>query len=307
MAFTIQPDGTQVADFEWNLALDAKGLEVTEPADDGSFFIEGLASDFGMDRQDEAFEPGAFEDGLKSYMDTNPILLYHHKTDTALGQVVTANVTPEGLHVKARVDAAEPGTIIADYVKKIKNGTLRMFSVGGKFYRRMTQDGPRIFKCDMRELSVTPLAVNPRTLFAVAGKAFESAPSLEDTSAMDHVEEALARIAANFDTVEARLADKKAVEYPNIEALKALLRSWGTDEGKASTHPDVNRLQPMLMHVVKIHTLAEDARQNASDPEIANIGKKIANHAEADSASLHKAAAKIGPLPAPSDYYGGLV
>lgn len=305
MSFTIQPDGTQVADFELNFVLGGKAVAVSNAAEDGSFFIEGLASDFGLDRHDEAFEDGAFETGLKSYMDTNPILLYHHKPDTALGQVVEANVTPEGLHVKARVDAAEPGTVIADYVSKIKSGTIRAFSVGGKFYRRMTAAGPRIFKCDFRELSVTPLAVNPRTLFAVAGKAFESAPTTENPT-MDAVEAALGRISSNFDAVEASF-DGKAVEYPNMDRLKALLHSWGTDEGKASDHPDVSRLQPMLMHVVKIHTLAEDTRQNASDPEIANIGKKIANHAESDSASLHKAAAKIGPLPAPSDYYGGLV
>jgi hypothetical protein len=100
-------DGVQIADFEFAFSLGEKAV-VTE-GDDGAIYIEGLAADLDVDRQEEAFEDGAFEDGLKAYMSTNPILLYHHKSDTALGQVVDASLVPEGLHVKARVDAAGAG------------------------------------------------------------------------------------------------------------------------------------------------------------------------------------------------------
>ena len=323
---TTLPDGTQVADFEFGFTLNSKAL-VTEPDDNGHVYIEGLASDFGLDRQDEAFEPGAFEDGLKAYMDNNPILLYHHKPDVALGQVIEAKITPQGLHVKARVDAPEPGTMIADYVRKIKEGTLRAFSVGGKFYRRMTALGPRIFKCDMHELSVTPLPVNPRTLFAVAGKAFESAEEL-DSLTMGEIEDRLACIDAFLTEAEKAREGKGVVAFfkeleRQTKALNAAEAAFIAD-GKASSsaggqtqaaskipgrrpqdgqHPDAGRVALLMMHNVKIHTLAEDTHQNAADPQVAKVAGDAAKDLKKHSAALHTVAAKIGPLP---DYYGSL-
>lgn len=275
MAVEVRPDGTQVADFEFSFTLDQKAVEVHEE-EDGAVFIEGYASDFGLDRQEEAFEPGAFEEGLKSYMASNPILLYHHKSDTALGQVVDAKLDEKGMFVRARVDAPEPGTIVADYVRKIKNGTLRAFSVGGKFYRRMTAAGPRIFKCDLGEISVTPYPVNPRTLFAVAGKAFDAAPAEDDLEVLASLEAALDQVRTNIELAE----------------------------GKASDHPDRHRVATLLSVMQHVHTLATDTHQNAENDETKQEARAIADHAKGHANKLHKIAAKIGPLPAQSNFYG---
>lgn len=159
------------AEFQLDIVLDTKA-EIHEQ-DDGTTIIEGIASDFDFDRQDEAFEPGVWEAAEKAFM-RNPILLYHHKSDTAMGRVLEVSHRPEGMWVKAMLDAPEPGTFPADIVRKVRSGTIRAFSVGGKFHRRKGADGkPRIHSADWRELSITPLPVNPRTLFAVAGKAFD--------------------------------------------------------------------------------------------------------------------------------------
>lgn len=305
---TTLPDGTQTAEFEFGFTLDGKAV-VTEPDDNGHVYIEGLAADFGLDRQDESFEPGAFEAGLKAYMDTNPILVYHHKPDVALGQVTEANITADGLHVKARVDAPEPGTIIADYVRKIKSGTLRAFSVGGRFHRRMTANGPRIFKCDMHELSITPLPVNPRTLFAVAGKAFEAAEDL-DSKAMENFEAQLARIDALLTqaengnrvvTTEMLLAAEKA--YALSPEGKAVASGQPLKPTANKPHPDRHQVAMLLLHQQKIHQLAEDTKQNAADPEVAAVAEAAGKSAKKHSAALHHIAARIGPLP---DYYGPL-
>ena len=297
MTLLATKDGVQVADFEFGFVLDGKAV-VTE--ENGDFFIEGLASDFGLDRQDEAFEPGAFEEGLKSYMSTNPILLYHHKTDTALGKVVNAELTTSGLHVKAQIDSPEPGTIVADYVRKIKNGTLKAFSVGGKFYRRMTEDGPRIFKADLREISVTPLAVNPRTLFAVAGKAFETVVDPQEEAAMKKFAESLAAI------------DAVLTEAEENEGKAAKKEKFGTDNAATNSaknqrfsrgHPDAAPVAGLLMHMVHVHTLAENTQQNAADPEVAKVAGDAVKSMQKHTAALHHIAARIGPLP---DYYGPL-
>lgn len=270
--FTLN-DGTtvQVADFEFGFTLDSKAV-VTESEDNGPLVIEGYASDFGLDRQDEAFEPGAFDAGLKAYME-NPVLMYHHKMDTALGQVKEARLDQKGLWVRAEVDKPEPNTPVADYYRKIKNGTIKGFSVGGKFYRRMTAAGQRIFKCDLREISITPMPVNQRMLFAVAGKAFE-----------------------NMEPMAI-----KAPDSPDLDALAARLDKIGeafdTFEGKASGHPDGPKIAALQYHLQHIHTLATDMKQDAQSDEAKSLANDVAKHVKSHLTKLHETAKKIGPLP----------
>lgn len=207
MSVKTHTDGTQTAEFQYDFILSQKAAEITEDPDTGDLYIEGYASDFDVDRQDEAFEPGAFEEGLKSFMRTNPVMLYHHKYDHALGQYVDARLDEKGLWVKGRVDKPAPGSWAEDVFNKIKRGTIRAFSVGGIFKRRNTPNGPRIFKCDLAEISVTPFPVNPRTTFAVvAGKAFDGVevPEAEadETDAPELTEEQIAQISDALLKVE---------------------------------------------------------------------------------------------------------
>lgn len=185
--------------------------------EDGDLIIEGLASDWMMDRMDEAFEPGAFDAGMKAFMDTNPILCYHHQYDKALGQVLEMKRLPEGLWVRARVDKPAPGSWAEDIFAKIKRGTIRAFSVGGRWHRRKGPDGqPRIYKADMAELSVTPLGINPRTLFAVAGKAFsdENVPVPPPAELDDSLE----RLGAIFDSLAEGKSFKSAAKRRELAA-----------------------------------------------------------------------------------------
>lgn len=190
----------QQADFQFDFALERKAAIHEE---DGDIIIEGYAADWLTDRQEEAFAPGAFEMGLKSFIDSNPILIYHHQYDKALGQIVEAENRPEGLWVKARVDKPSPGSWAEDVVNKISKGTIRGFSVGGVFHRRQGAGGrPEIYKADIAEISVTPFPINPRTLFAVAGKAFG-----EDTEAIaDQLNRVLDKIERTLELAEGKAA-----------------------------------------------------------------------------------------------------
>lgn len=165
------------APFTFDFALDGKAV-VEEVPEDSGLRIEGYAAGFNTDRMDEAFLPGAFEKSLKTYMETNPILCYHHHYDQALGVVEEAKLDGKGLFVKARLDAPEPGTPLADVYNKVKSGTIKGFSVGGIFKRKQTPRGPRIHTADIAEISVTPLPMEPGSLFALAGKAFGTEPDL---------------------------------------------------------------------------------------------------------------------------------
>lgn len=178
----------QSAKFLFDFIPEGKSAQVIEE-EDGSLTIEGYGADFDVDRQDEAFEPGAFERGLKNYLETNPVLCYHHQFDKALGRVVSAEVDGSGVHIKAQVDKPAAGSWAEDVYNKIKSGTIKAFSVGGIFRRKLTENGPRIHDVDIAEWSVTPVPINPRTTFnVVAGKAFESEETLDpevDFSAID--------------------------------------------------------------------------------------------------------------------------
>jgi HK97 family phage prohead protease len=167
---------TTAAPFVWDFSVDRKAIE----NDSGDLYIAGYASDFDVDREEEAFERGAFDRGLQTYLATNPILLFHHKYDKALGQVVEAHVDSKGLFVKARLDRPASGSWAEDVFGKVKRGTIKTFSVGGIFKRRMTLNGPRIYDVDLGEISIMPYPVNARAIFSVvAGKAFADGDQLE--------------------------------------------------------------------------------------------------------------------------------
>lgn len=189
------------ATFAADSFLDVKSdLTVSE---DGTLIIEGMASDWGMDDQDELFTPGAFQKGIDNFLSTNPVLLYHHDGGKALGRVTALTETPDGLHMKAEIDPPAAGSWAEDVYQKIKRGTIRGLSVSGRFRRRLSASGiPQIYEAGLREISVTPLPVNPRTMFAVAQKAFADADDAAAEGPNTGAQETLRKLEAVLGTLE---------------------------------------------------------------------------------------------------------
>lgn len=178
------------APFDLGFVLDGKS--VVEKAADGKLRIEGYAATLGLDRKDEAFLPGVFEKGLDKYFKDNPVLLYHHHYDQALGTVEDVKLDGKGLFVKAALDPPAPGSWAEDVYNKVASGTIKGFSIGGIFKRKMTPQGPRVHHADFAEISVTPLPLEAGSLFALAGKAFGTD---------DELSAALDRLDGLFDTL----------------------------------------------------------------------------------------------------------
>ncbi len=217
----------ETAPFELGFTLDSKS--VVEAAPDGKLRIEGYAAGFGLDRKDEAFLPGVFERGLDKYFKDNPVLLYHHHYDQALGTVEEVKLDGKGLFVKAALDDPEPGTNLADVYNKVKSGTIKGFSIGGIFKRKMTPQGPRVHQADFAEISVTPLPLEPGSLFALAGKAFGTD---------DEVEKALNSLTTLLDTLEG------AVEGKSVSAEKRKNAKYhfpGTDKYPIDNKSDLEK------------------------------------------------------------------
>lgn len=197
-------------ELEGKALTDVSGATV-EADSEGDLIIEGWAADFeGLDRQGENFIPGAFERGIKAFLNGTASLNYHHKHDHVLGKVLSLEEkeTPErkGLWLRARVDHQPQQSPLRHLYEQVKKGTLRGLSVGGFFKRVLTPAGYRIGDMDFTEVSITNVPVHARPSFAVvAGKALESLHEeepAEDTlpdATLDALDAALANLRSAFE------------------------------------------------------------------------------------------------------------
>jgi HK97 family phage prohead protease len=192
--FLIKPvDGhPDVFAFRHDFILEGKALEDggTAPTvieeENGDLIIEGWAASFeGLDRQGENFVPGAFQRGIKAFLEGQSALCFHHKNDMGIGSVLDLQEKPEGLWMKARVDFQPEQSPLRHIYNAVKKGSYKGLSVGGFFKRAMVKGRKMIADMDFTEISVTPVAMHPKTKFAVvAGKALA-----DDLTIPDGVEE----------------------------------------------------------------------------------------------------------------------
>ncbi len=173
-------DDEETFAFRWDFIPEGKALdEGTEPVvtelENGDLLIRGYAAVWeGDDRQGENFMPGAFERGIKSFLNSQASLCFHHKHDHGIGRVLNLREDGKGLEIEARVDKQEPSSPLYYIYNGIKKGTYTGLSVGGFFKRKLTEAGRKIADMDFTEVSVTPVPVHPGTsLSVVAGKALE--------------------------------------------------------------------------------------------------------------------------------------
>lgn len=199
--------------FRHDFLLEGKALEdgraaptVTEE-ENGDLIIEGWAASFeGLDRQGENFIPGAFERGIKSFLNGQAALCFHHKADMGIGSVLDLTEKPEGLWMRARVDHQPESSPLRYIYNAVKKGSYKGLSVGG-FFKRVLHEGKRMIgDMDFTEISITPVAQHPKTQFAVvAGKALEHGAPVEETPdelALQKLEWAVNEIGGTLDRLK---------------------------------------------------------------------------------------------------------
>lgn len=173
---------------------DGQGFEdVITEEENGDLRIQGWAAVFeGIDRQGENFAEGAFQRGIKSFVEGHAPLCFHHKMDHGIGKVLDLKeVEGKGLWMDARVDYQPESSPLRYIYNGIKKGTYSALSVGGFFKRAVMNGVQKIVDMDFAEISVTPVSVHPGTNFAVvAGKALEDLKIPETPSVGGPVREA---------------------------------------------------------------------------------------------------------------------
>lgn len=206
--------------FSYDFLIEGKAVDnepqstVTE-LENGDLIIEGYAAVFeGIDREGENFMGGAFQRGIKSFLDGQASLCYHHKHDHAIGSVLDLREEEgKGLWMRARVDNQPESSPLRWIYNGIKKGSMKGLSVGGFFKRKLTGLGWRIADMDFTEISVTPVPVHPGTNFAVvAGKALEdlklpSKPNVEGEIRAED-EAAINELVGMLDSIFTRIAQR---------------------------------------------------------------------------------------------------
>jgi HK97 family phage prohead protease len=180
--------------FQFDFLPEGKALDdgtiaplITE-LDNGDLLIDGYAAVFeGDDREGENFaDASTLEHGIKSFLNGQAGLCYHHKHDKLLGKVLhLGREEGKGMRMKARVDGAiRSHPELKTYYEQIKNGSLNALSIGGFFKRGIGALANKIVGVDFTEISVTPVPVHPGTSFAVvAGKALQDVTVTEEPDA----------------------------------------------------------------------------------------------------------------------------
>lgn len=135
---------------------------VIKAVDEDAREIRGIASTPGTDRMDDVVEPSGAEFSL-------PIpLLWQHRHDSPIGQVVKASVTDKGIEVVARLVApttdmpAQMSARLQEAWHSIKTGLVRGLSIGfnPKEYSFMDNGGVHFLKWDWTELSAVTIPAN---------------------------------------------------------------------------------------------------------------------------------------------------
>ena len=214
------------APFEFDVLIPTEKSVTT---DAGDVIIEGYAADFEIDRQGEAFLPGAFDDACQKATKAEIPLLFEHDNKRQLGVIEELRVDPErGLWTRARIAKAQAGTWAEDVVDKVKRGMMKGLSVRGLSKVKMTANGPRIGTIDLAEISVTPVPVQPGALFAVAQKSFAAVEedlaagqieAVEDETekALTYFEERMSALTSAFEEVSKAMHEGDHSEDSDVD------------------------------------------------------------------------------------------
>lgn len=195
------------------------------------YFIEGVASTTGVDKQNEVMSDAA----IKSMVETTeliPIVTSHNaEASDCIGEVVKHSIDSEGRYViKARLEESDPQAM--KMFNLINKGHKIGFSVGGRVLSSKPSFNKSIKrvidKVELNHIMLTRRPVNPETFATALTKALDALS--EDVMTTTTTEQKLQKAGAKFsaDTMSA-LKDIHDAGDDNVKAKVAAL--LGDDAG----------------------------------------------------------------------------
>lgn len=140
-------------------------------ADKNDRIIRGWASTSKIDRYGDRIRPEAFRNGIKAYMEKNPVLLLNHDPERPIGKTLEIKIVKDkGLYIKAMIAKDNDD---ADYAwnliqQRVLNG-LSVCTHNNIKYQSFDMDkesGIRwdIIHWDLAEISVVVIPANPHAI-----------------------------------------------------------------------------------------------------------------------------------------------
>lgn len=151
-------------------------LQKVEDADDGMLFVEGFASTETKDRQGEIVTAAAIKAALPDYLQGGVGNLREMHGLKAAGVVEKVAIDADK---RTRISARVVDPIA---IKKVRTGTYRGFSVGGKVLARDAANPKIVTKISLSEISLVDRPANPEAVIDLwkADGAGATEPSAED-------------------------------------------------------------------------------------------------------------------------------
>lgn len=202
---------------------------------DKKFFIEGYASTIDLDKAGEILSTEAQSDMYNQIVEGNITLDIEHndwydeegkllprpRSSLPVAKIVSADLRPQGVWVKAEINQHNPN--FSNIWNSIKNGFLHAFSVA--FYP-VAKAGNMIRKVNLINITLTGSPVNPNATFSATLKSAKAyLDSIEKTGEpqMDSQEPSIKLLSEEKNMAEEKEKEFQCKEcekeFPNKEAL----------------------------------------------------------------------------------------
>ena len=203
-----------------------------EKQDDGTIIVTGIASSETKDAQGEVVKADAMKAAIPDYMSfggTGALREMHQQI--AAGVVLKAEVNDKGeTHIEAKV-------VDANSVKKVEEGVLKGFSIGGKALKK---SGSTIEELMLKEISLVDRPANPDarlSIFKADGIEDEGEDTGETVEKSLYTTSRLADLLASVKSLETSDAyENNGVESPVTPSIKAACKALSAALVASATH-----------------------------------------------------------------------
>lgn len=157
---------------------DAKGATTTTELESGDLVIAGWGARFDTEDLESEWWDGAaaFEHVLPDFIKRGGTLCHAHRRDEVVGRVLSAEIRPEGVWLKAVVDHQPLSSPLRYVWEAVKRGRIGSFSAAGVFERSKSAKGTMLRISRLVEWSIAPISIGIGTDFSVVARKALTAP-----------------------------------------------------------------------------------------------------------------------------------
>lgn len=161
-----------MAEFKYNFKIN-KSI-----SDDDELYIYGVASNDSQDRDNEIVNLSSLKSSFKSFLSTNPILLFNHDLKgSPIGKIVPEFTGKDGTIYRSGIIGSELRIVAkisetANAIRtQISEGILKTFSIGGAAKYVKSAGKTILHFSELFEISVVTVPANKDSLFTVVKSA----------------------------------------------------------------------------------------------------------------------------------------